>query len=215
MPNLPGWNDVETVELGGDFKRLPAGAYVACLGPMTAETAKSGKTYYQCVFDIFEGEHKGHYDDDFGRKHPGLHAVKLYVSSEKAMGVSKGTLNAITESNKGFDAEAAFVGDRFEDFRGKLVGVVLGEEEYEDRKTGDTKLSLTVRRCVPAADARSGKISVPDVKTLDGDFVPAAEYERPESHGGGTVQTAGAAHPADPSAPPAAPGSVYAADVPF
>lgn len=209
MPNLPGWNDVETVELGGGFKRLPAGAYVACLGPMTAETAKSGNTYYRCVFDIFEGEHKGHYDDDFGRKNPGLHAIKIYVSSEKAMGISKGTLNAITESNKGFDAEAAFVGDRFEDFRGKLVGVVLGEEEYEDRKTGDTKLSLSVRRCVPAADARSGKVAVPDVKTIDGDFVPADEYERPGSKG------TGCALPADPSAPPAAPGDVFAADVPF
>lgn len=208
MPNLAGWNDVKAQEpsTGDGFKRLPAGAYVACLGAMEPVHARSGNTYYRIPFDIFEGEFAGYYDDDFGRIHPGLHSINLFVSSQRAMEISKGVLSTVTACNPAFDADAAFVGDNFDAFRGKLVGVVLGDEEYED-KAGDVKTSPKYRRVATLDQVRAGGIKVPDVKLMDGSYVPVDKYQAPKS----------ASTPSAPQTGPTPPkaGPVDYSDIPF
>ena len=196
MPIVPGWLETKP-EVQGEFKRMPAGAYVVALDAMELVQSKKGSTYYRIPFVILEGDYAGTYDDDWGRSNPGLHSINLFVSSPKSIAISRGVLQTITEANPGFDADAAFQGDQFAMFKGRRVGVVLGEEEYEDRKTGDIKTSIRYRRvCSPDA-VRSGTINTPDVKTMDGDYVDSDKYHAEKKAAKSTAAAVNAAKDVD------------------
>lgn len=196
MPIVPGWLETKP-EVQGEFKRMPAGAYVVALDAMEPVQSKKGSTYYRIPFVILEGDYAGTYDDDWGRDNPGLHSINLFVSSPKAIAISRGVLQTITEANPGFDADAAFQGDQFAMFKGRRVGVVLGEEEYEDQKTGDIKTSIRYRRvCSPDA-VRSGTINTPDVKTMDGDYVDSDKYHKEKKAAKSTAAAVQAAKDVD------------------
>ncbi len=198
MPIIPGWLETKP-EQPGELKRMPAGSYVAALDAMEAVQSKKGTTYYRIPFVILEGEFAGTYDDDWGRDNPGLHSINLYVSNPKSIAISRGTLQTITDANPGFDADAAFQGDQFSMFKGRRVGVVLGEEEYEDRKTGDIKTSIRCRRVCSPEKARedSAQGRVPDVKTMDGDYVDSAKYHTEKKASATTAAAVNAAKDVD------------------
>lgn len=159
---------------GGDFERLPAGGYVVRITEVKDDPAKE---YLSVVYDIAEGEKRGFYSDQWGQEHPFAHRFVMSYK-ETALGMFKGRLRAIDESNNtGFEAMAA-TGLQEQALVGKIVGVVIGYEEYISNQ-GEIRQRSYVRQVIPAARIRSGDYKIPEVKQLERDAAsgpaPAAE----------------------------------------
>lgn len=159
--NIP-WATTEASTDGG-FEKLPAGPYVAKIVDMVDNDSRQ---YVELVFDIAEGEHANFYGDKWGKEHPFAHHIFLSYK-DTALGMLKGRLQAIQESNPGFDPFAAWDAGRLDMFNGRILGINLQEEEYE-RNDSDTGTRLTVCQVVPAQYVRDGKIKARDIKKLKG-----------------------------------------------
>lgn len=57
---------------------------------------------------------------------------------------------------------------------GLKVGAVMGEREYEDKRSGKIKVTLDVAKICPVADIREGKFEVPAVRKLNPDNTQSA-----------------------------------------
>lgn len=150
----------------GDFKRLPAGGYVA---KITAVEDKDDKEYLNITFDIAEGEFKAFYSDEWGKAHPYAHSfVRSY--KEKALGMFKGFLRAVDQSNGTKFESRAEKGFPENELVGNLVGVIIGYEEYRTNR-GDVgqRTRVTATRSLDAI--HSGSYTVPELKKL-GDDTP-------------------------------------------
>ena len=163
--NIP-WATTEA-STDGDFEKLPAGPYVAKIVDMVDNDSKQ---YVELVFDIAEGEHANFYGDKWGKEHPFAHHIFLSYK-DTALGMLKGRLQAIQESNPGFDPFAAWDAGRLDMFAGRILGINLQEEEYE-RSDGETGTRLTACQVVPAQDVRDGKIKTRDIKKLKNGAAP-------------------------------------------
>lgn len=161
MRNI-NWTSVQASTDGG-FEKLPAGPYVVRIEYMEDYPQRE---YVELVYDIAEGEHKGYYSDDWGKSHPYAHHLFLSYK-DRALGMLKGRLEAIQQSNPGFDPFAAWDAGNLALFNGKLLGVNLQEEEYR-RNDGDIATRLNVCQVVPADKVRAGEVRARDVKRLDG-----------------------------------------------
>ena len=175
------YDQAEAIEAGSGSRKLPAGGYVATITAVRTEWENySGdlclaeeKEYVKLIFDIAEGEYKGIFEGDEEHtnrdwKHWACLSWKNVNNNKDRMGMLKGVLTAFTNSNAGFDATAAFSADKWDLFVGKQVGLVIGEEEYENRE-GEivTKTSLPNFRSVQSI--RLGKFKVPPLKKLNKD----------------------------------------------
>ncbi len=161
---------------GGDFERIPAGGYVVRI---TSVTDLPSKEYLDVVFDIAEGDKKGFFSDQWSQEHPYAHHFVMSYK-ETALGMFKGRLRAIDESNNtGFEAMAA-TGLQEQALVGKIVGVVIGYEEYISNQ-GEIRQRSYVRQVIPAARIRSGDFKVPEVKPIERDASsgPATAAEPP------------------------------------
>ena len=150
--------NIAEVQEAGDSKRLPAGGYVC---KYTKVEDNAGKNYLYMEFDIAEGEYKGYFADLEERA--GFWAGKCYRSyTDKALPMFKRMCSAVTKSNKSF----IFDGNKYCDestLVGKLVGIVLGEEEYVGND-GSIKTRLYVVRELSVEDLKAGKFKVPPLK---------------------------------------------------
>lgn len=145
-----------------DFEKLPAGGYVCAI--MNVEDFPE-KEYLAITYDIAEGDYADYYSDDWGKEHPYAHRfVRSY--KEKAMGMMKGFLKAVDESNGTNFGESITTGLDEHRLVGRLVGLILREEEYESNR-GDIRRRLAVHRAVSIDTIRSGNYKVPDLKRLD------------------------------------------------
>lgn len=160
------FNAIEAIE-PGEYKDLPAGPYVCTI---TAVDDFPGKEYLRVSVDIIQGDFKDFFSDKFYNDKPwAKSSVMSYKDNPTVQGMLKGKLKAITESNPGFDAEAAWNGGDPSKFVGKAVGVVFRQEEYMDDKTGEVKVGKArPDRFVRVDDVIAGKVGVPDVKPLSG-----------------------------------------------
>ena len=77
--------------------------------------------------------------DRFYADKPWSHHVILSYKDAN-LGYLKRNLRMFTESNTGFDAEAAIMGGQDQMLVGKVVGCTFREEEYYDKKSGEFKL---------------------------------------------------------------------------
>lgn len=97
---------------------------------------------------------------------------------EKALPFFKGFVTCVEKSNPGY----RWNGDE-NGLHRKLIGLVLGEEEYERSETHEIKKRLIVTgvRCID--DIRNGNFTVPELKKLDrstlGNSYPAPDYSYP------------------------------------
>lgn len=156
------WGNISASSDGGTFYRLPAGPYVAEIVSMED---KPEREYVEVVFDIAEGEHKGHFSDDWGKRHPYAHHFFLSYR-DGALSMLKGRLEAIQGSNPGFDAFAAWDAGRLDIFAGRKVGVNLQDVEYA-RQDGSTGMRCDVCQVVPAQNVRDGKVVARPAKLLE------------------------------------------------
>ena len=150
------WDKVEEVK---SFEKLPAGGYICGI---TSVEDFPDKEYLKFEFDIADGEHKNEFRSLYDAKgFWGASFVKSY--KEKARGFFKKMLTAFKESNSGF----VFTDDE-KVFKRKLIGLVLGYEEYT-ANDGSVKQRLIVTDWVSVADIKAGNFTVPKLKTLYGE----------------------------------------------
>ena len=154
----------------GSFERLPAGGYVCkiveavdCPIGFNSMQPEKGE-YIALVYDIAEGPYKDYYNDDFGKKYKSAHT---YYASYKDtnFGRFKGMLTAIDESNGTTFVAQAENGLKEQQLVGKILGVVLGEEEYNS-DYGYVRVSLKARYVCSADKIRKGEFKVPELKKL-------------------------------------------------
>lgn len=149
-----------TVQATGNFERLPAGGYVIRITEIQDEPAKQ---YLRVTYDIAEGEYKDHYKDsdaDHVRSHQFIRSYK-----DTALGMFKAFTKAIDESNGTNYTEQVEKGLNEAQLTGKVLGVLIGEEEYNTDR-GETRTGLKVRSCIPAERVRRGDFTVPAIKRL-------------------------------------------------
>ena len=152
MKNI-NWNNVpDPVEL----PRLTPGGYVCRI---TVAKDVPEKEYLKLEYDIAEGEFKGHWNELYKAK--SFWGGTFFRSyKEKALSMFKGFLTAVKESNPGF----VFENDE-KRLEGKLVGLVLGEEEYR-KKDGSDGTRLYVANVRSVDKIRKGDFVVPPKKLL-------------------------------------------------
>ena len=143
------------------FERLPAGGYVAKIIEVKDEAEKE---YLRIVYDIVEGQYKGFYSDEWGKSHTFAHNFILSYK-ETALGMFKGRLKAIDESNGTDFVKEAVTGLKEQQLVGKLVGVVIGYEEYETDR-GDVRERSYVKEVRSVDKIRTGDFKVPELKKL-------------------------------------------------
>lgn len=158
MKPIPNFDQVQE---STDFKRLVPGGYIVRFEGVKEVTDKE---YFECVYDIVEGEFKGFYADEWGKAHPFAHTHRASYK-ERAQGLFKSFLSCIDKSNprsKLVD-KAQTAGIEPADLQGKLVGAVIGEEQYIGND-GSDKTRLIIRSFKSVDDIRSGNFQVPSPK---------------------------------------------------
>lgn len=174
MPNIDMGAYEEATASTGEFTRMPAGGYVCRIQAVRTEgTDYSGrridyindKSYVKLIWDVAEGEFAGKFSDDYWSGEDKDYGHQFYMSWSN-LGALKNTIQCLDESNPGFDPMAAFQADNWGLFVGKMMGLVLGEEEYR-ANDGTIKTRFGFPRIKSVQDIRDGKFKVPPLKKLD------------------------------------------------
>lgn len=169
-------NNYENVQAStGEFARPSAGGYICKIVDVEdVPMNEQGKgDYLRIEYDIADGEFKGYYKEQFDRWGGNWNASFIRSYKEKALGMLKHFTNCIEQSNTGYEWDWNEKG-----LIGKFVGLVLGEEEYEN-KSGEIKTKLVVKNIATVEDIKNGNFKVPAPKKLavehsTNDFVPLA-----------------------------------------
>ena len=164
MRNIGNWDDIQE-RRPGEHDRPAPGGYIARIVRVEDDEKKE---YLRIEWDFDEGEHKGNNAGTFDRA--GFWPIALYRSyKHTALGFFKAFKTSVEMSNKGYAFDCA----RPEALEGKLMGVVLGEEEYikKDQTVGK-RLYVYCVRSVKAI--RDGDFDIPALKRLAAGQAPAA-----------------------------------------
>lgn len=150
----------DVVEAGTN-SRLAAGGYVVRI---TSVEDVIDKEYLLVEYDIAEGKDKGYYKSLFDNKGYWLGScIRSY--KETALPMFKRFCSAVTKSNAGYIFDGNTNADE-KTLVGKLMGVVLGEEEYK-KNTGEIGTRLYVQYECDAEKIRKGDFKVPEKKLLN------------------------------------------------
>ena len=153
--------DLTNVNEASDSSRLPAGGYVCKI--LSVEDVEE-KSYLFMTFDIVEGEYKGYFTALHDRA--GFWGLKVRRSYKPtALPFFKRMLSAINKSNGNFVFDAAAINNDERTLVGKLIGLILQEEEYIGND-GKTKTRLNVYKECPIAEIRTGNFRTPGIKKL-------------------------------------------------
>jgi hypothetical protein len=147
----------------GEFARPTAGGYICKIinvedVPLDPNTDKGD--YLRIEYDIADGEFKGYYKEQFDRWGGNWNASFIRSYKEKALGMFKHFVNCIEQSNAGYEWDWNETG-----LIGKVVGLVLGEEEYENANK-EVKTKLVVKDIKVTGDILDGSFKIPAPKKL-------------------------------------------------
>lgn len=156
-------NNFDKIQESGNFEKLPVGGYIIKILEVDDVPEKE---YLKIFFDINDGEKKGFFQKAFEedtraeKKWPNAGSfIRSY--KEKALPMFKGFTNAVENSNKGYKwnfDEKSLVN--------KVVGVVIGEEEYVNQK-GQVRTRTYVSAVHSVDTIKKGEFTVPELKKLD------------------------------------------------
>lgn len=147
-----------------EYKKVTPGAYV-CRILSVSDVAD--KEYLKIEYDIADGEHKGYYQELYNSKgFWGASFIRSY--KEKAKPFFKAFITAVENSNNGYK----FDNDESKLF-GKVVGLVIGEEEYT-KNDGSIGTRLYVDKTRSVAQVKKGDIEIPAIKRLKQDDAATA-----------------------------------------
>ena len=154
MNPINNWNNVEA-QGNEEYKRLVPGGYVCRI---TKVEDHADKNYLYIEFDIAEGEYTGYGSSCLERN--GFTPLRMYRSySDKAAGMFKGFIQNIEASNSSYHWEW-----KEQSLVGRLIGIVLGEEEYK-KQDGSVGTRFNARdKTVDAI--KNGRFKVPEKKTM-------------------------------------------------
>lgn len=183
-------DNYENIKENTGFKKLPVGGYIVKI--LDAKDVPE-KEYLKISFDIAKGDEKGFFAEAYkedtreDKKWPNAGSfVRSY--KEKALPMLKGFTNAIEASNKGYKWDWNEQG-----LKGKLVGVVIGEEEYINQK-GAVRTRTYVNAVRSVETIEKGEFKIPELKKVDATKVvttTAAEpYVDPFANDGAEVASA-------------------------
>lgn len=160
------WEEVKESK-GGE--KLPSGCYV---GKVVGAIDYPDKEYIRLEFDIAEGDFAKHFEE---RGWNGRYWYASYKAT--ALGMFKWMFLRLEESNPGwkFDGDEHNAGQ----FRGKLAGIVMRDEEYMDAASGEVKCSQKIAKIVAAQDVRNGTAKPMEKLLLNGGNEPtvSASYD--------------------------------------
>lgn len=174
----------ETVQAStGEFSKPTAGGYICkIINVVDVPLNEQCKgDYLRIEYDIADGEFKGYYKEQFDRWGGNWNASFIRSYKEKALGMFKHFTNCVEVSNAGFLWDWNEKG-----LIGKVVGLVLGEEEYQN-SAGEIKTKLVVKQVKTVEEIKNGDFKVPAPKKLTAekssddftDFVPVDDSELP------------------------------------
>ena len=149
--------DWDSVQEAADAPRPTPGGYIARIDSVTDVAEKE---YLLIEWDFAVGAFKGSNAETFARARFWPYPLRRSYK-ERAMGFFKRLKRDLEESNHGYTFREEELGA----MRGKLLGVILAEEEYR-AKDGTVKTRLSVVRTCPVEDIKAGRFEVPDVKRL-------------------------------------------------
>ena len=146
------------VQESKQYERLAPGGYVIRITDVQDEPQKQ---YLTIVYDIAEGAEAGRYKNEEKEfRHAFVRSYK-----EKALGMFKTFIKAVDATNGSKLEDQVEKGLNEKQLVSKLVGVVLGYEEYE-ANDGTVKERIRVASVLPADKIRKGEYKVPDLKRL-------------------------------------------------
>ena len=162
--------DYDLINEAGDFKRLPAGIYLA---KITDVQDKADREYLEIRCEIAKGEYEGYFGALVAA---GLRDSSTHIRSYKtsALPFFKAFITAVEKSNPGY---------KWDWDERKLIGkyaiAVFGEEEYLD-KDGNVKVSVKLQEYRSIEAYKEGKVKVPPLKKLPEDQIPAQQAPKAE-----------------------------------
>lgn len=160
MPNI-NWNNV-TESRGRGVSTLPSGAYKCQITKAEFVTTKKGAAALVVVWDVADGEHKGHFSDRFFDGKDFRHNDYLMLEG-RALGMTKHKLHALADANPGFKPTAAIDADQAQPFAGKTVYLLLQERKYT--YNGRDQSEVNVVDWLSPEEYSAGDFKVPD--TID------------------------------------------------
>lgn len=160
MPNI-NWNDV-TESRGGGVSTLPSGAYRCQITKAEFVTTKKGAAALVVVWDVADGEHKGHFSEAFFEGKDFRHNDYLMLEG-KALGMTKHKLHALADANPDFKPTVAIDQDQAQPFVGKTCYLLLQERKYT--YNGRDQSETRVVDWLSPDEFRTGDFKVPD--TID------------------------------------------------
>lgn len=154
--------DMTDIKEAGDFKRPAPGAYIC---KITEVVDIPEKQYLKVSYDFTDGDFKGYYTEA-RKEHPDWLWMGAYVKSYKqaALPMFKRFCSAVSKSNGKYVFDAGDINAEEQTLVGKLIGLVLQEEEYYGND-GSIKTRLIVAREFPIDKLDSQK--VPEPKKLN------------------------------------------------
>jgi hypothetical protein len=169
MQQLKGFEKAKVIT--GGVPQLPKGGYIAKILDCKEES-KNGYSWLAFSFDMSEGEHKGHFAEQYrantneNKKWRGTYNAFIPDESsqyyEDNLNKFKTMIANIEESNAGYhwDWDEAKL-------KGKTIGVIFGEKEFETESNGI--IIVTECRGIRSVECiKQGKFKMPALKTLNG-----------------------------------------------
>jgi hypothetical protein len=147
--------DLSQVSDVQEFKKVTPGSYICRI---VSVTDVPDKEYLKVEYDIAAGEFEGYYQQLSDSKgFWGANFIKSY--KKKALPFFKAFITAVEKSNNGYTFNS-----NEQSLYGKLIGLVIGEEEYE-KQDGSIATRLYVDKPRSIEEIRKG-VEVPALKKL-------------------------------------------------
>lgn len=161
----------------GDFEVLELGGHELVILDAREYTSEiSGNTSLKVSVDIGgmdkqAGFFKKQYDENTNpeKKWPNG-AVKYLSLKDEQIEYLKGFITAVENSNKGFKFDN---NGTWEQLKGKKIAGQFGLEEYTD---SENKIRTATKLLRFRSLTKLGEITIPSVKTIDGDYVDYDDY---------------------------------------
>lgn len=162
----------DTTKATGEYSPLPAGGYICNIIGVEEVMSKTGKPMIKVALDIAFGDEKGRFMNEYQsdtrqpKKWPNNAVVYQLVNDAEGNthGRFKQFTNCVEQSNDGFMIRW---GSEFcQCFKGKLIGVLFGREQYESQKDGSLKWSTKPQFFKTVDEIRNNDFRVPEDRYL-------------------------------------------------
>lgn len=157
-------NNFENVQATtGEFAKLPTGGYICKItlaDDVSYDKEKDKGDYLKFEYDIAIGEFKDYYKEQYEKFGKFWGGTFFRSYKEKALGMFKHFIECVEKSNAGF----VWTWDE-KTLMGKVVGLVLAEEEYENNN-GEIKTRLYVAQVKTVEEIKNGDFKVPELKKV-------------------------------------------------